>query len=79
MKKSNIINFNDKSKYKPDSAYLIVDGNEYELESFIFSGISTEGSRMVLSWNCTLDEMISYSKIMEVTINSKVAEAMFSE
>lgn len=66
----------EKNIVKKEGAFLILDGKEYELDSFILSGLSIEGNRIVLSWNSNLDEMINYNKILEVTINSKVLEAM---
>jgi len=37
---------------KDDVARLIIDGEEYELGSFVLSGESPDGKRLLFTWDC---------------------------
>lgn len=55
---------------------LKVDGEEFELASFVLSGESTTGSRLLFSFNVSLEEMITYSRILDIVVSEKVKNAI---
>lgn len=66
----------DSNENASDKAKLIIEGEEFELSSFVLSGEGPEGRRMLFNWNCSLDEMISYTKVLDVMINKKIGDAI---
>ena len=77
LAKHDIIALNGgKSGKKDEGAKLTIDGEEYDLESFVLSGEGPDGKRLLFSWNCSLDEMISYVKVLEVSVIKRVSDAM---
>lgn len=59
-----------------DKATLIVEGEKYELESFILSGENLDGRRVLFTWNASLDELCSYNTVLNVVITEKVRDAL---
>lgn len=68
------------NKKSPDtidnSAILIVNGQEIHLKSFVLSGESTEEHRVLLTWHSNLDELLSYTKSLEVLVHDRVKNAL---
>lgn len=79
-KNRNIIAFEGGKKGKisseDDSAILIVEGEQIDLDSFVLSGQNKDGSRVMLTWGCSLDSLTSYTKVLEVVVNEKIKEAL---
>lgn len=80
-KKPTIVALNS-SRKKAESvsgASLTVENEKIDLESFVLSGVDVEGRRCVLTWNCSLDELASYSVVLDTVIRDKVREAINDE
>jgi hypothetical protein len=55
-----------------EHATLQVDGEITTLGSFILSGETPEGKRVLFTWNCSIDEMISYAATLNCIVNKRV-------
>lgn len=53
---------------------LICDGKGIDLENFILCGNDTDGNRIVLTWNTSLDENLVFKEILDITIQDQVRE-----
>ena len=60
-------------------AKLIVEGQEIDLESFILSGCNSEGRRVLLTWQVSIDELCSYNTVLNVVVEDKIRETLSSE
>lgn len=74
-----VISLNDAKKENSNSAFLKMDGEEYELISFVLSGEDKNGKRVLITWQVSLDEMISCSKVLDVVVHEKVKESMANQ
>lgn len=69
-----------KKKTESDTgATLLVENEAIHLESFVLSGVDVEGRRCVLTWNCSLDELASYTVVLDTVIRDKVRDAINEE
>ncbi|QST02919.1 DUF3931 domain-containing protein (plasmid) [Pontibacillus sp. ALD_SL1] len=59
-----------------DNASLTIDGETFELDSFVLSGQNKDGKRVIFSWQVSLDEMVVYAKALEVVVNERMKEAL---
>lgn len=82
-KSQNIIALTGGSQKKKDThvpsseeAVLFVEGERMELDSFILSGCTTEGKRVLLTWNTSLDELLSYNSVLNIVVQDKVRDAI---
>lgn len=57
-------------------ATLIVDGESVNLDSFVLSGENTEGKRVLLTWNSSLDQLCSYNAVLNIVVEDKIREAL---
>lgn len=55
---------------------LLMDNEEIELESFVLSGMTTDGKRCVLTANCSVDELGAYSMILHTIIQEKIKDSL---
>lgn len=72
----NIINLNNRKEEPIEPARLITDGDTHELKSFIISGETPEGKRLILTWNASLDEILSYNSVLNICVQDSVRDAM---
>lgn len=80
-KKPTIVALNGgKKKTQSDAgATLSVENENIELESFVLSGVDVDGRRCVLTWNCSIDELASYSMVLDTVIRDKIRDAINDE
>lgn len=55
-----------------DIAKLLMDGEEFELSSFVLSGEDKNGRRVLFTYQVSLDETITYTKVLEVLVTEKI-------
>ncbi|MGM9986895.1 MAG: DUF3931 domain-containing protein [Bacillaceae bacterium] len=51
---------------------LQVDGEEYKLRNFVLAGEDENGKRVLLTWQLAIDELLAYSKIIDIIVAEKV-------
>lgn len=82
LDKKNIISINGgqpRSKDKTpaaDESVLYVEGERLDLDSFILSGCTVDGKRVLLTWNTSLDELLSYNAVLNIVVQDKVRESV---
>jgi hypothetical protein len=77
-KKDNIIMLNGgKTDASEDIAELKADDKVFKLKSFIISGETPEGKRLVFTWNASLDTILSYNYVMNIAVEDKVRDAFY--
>jgi hypothetical protein len=70
---------NENLTVSKDDAVLILNGNVFNLDSFILCGTSIEDGepdRVVLTWNSSVDEMVVYKNTLSVKIEDKLRESL---
>lgn len=81
-KKPNVISIDggkNKPKIDDDMAKLIVEGEEIELDGFLLSGCNKDQRRVLLTYNVSLDEMLSYLNVLKVVCEDKIREALVED
>lgn len=66
----------DASMPNSEESVLFIEGERVELESFILSGCTTEGKRVLLTWNTSLDELLSYNSVLNIVVQDKVRDSL---
>lgn len=62
-----------------DGAFLVLpNGEQYHLNSFVFSGQTTKGDRVAFAWNASLDEQVVYKNVLNIQIDDQVRAAFRS-
>ncbi|MBA2870508.1 hypothetical protein HNQ85_000766 [Anoxybacillus calidus] len=61
-----------------DMIHLQLGDDEVYLSSFVLSGEDHEGKRIILTWNTSIDDLINYTKILDVVVCEKVKEVLES-
>ncbi|MCD8502992.1 MAG: DUF3931 domain-containing protein [Bacillaceae bacterium] len=51
---------------------LIIDGESYSLSKFVVCGEDQSGKRVMFTWNTNLDELIIYTKILQLVADDKL-------
>jgi hypothetical protein len=59
-----------------DAAKLLVEGEVYDLDSFVLSGNNKDGKRIIFSWNVSLEEMVGYTKTLDVVCSERIKDAL---
>lgn len=49
----------------------------FKLKSFIISGETPEGKRLVFTFNASLDTILSYNSVMNIAVEDRVREAFY--
>lgn len=71
-----VVILSHRQEEKERSGKLILDDVEHELKSFIISGETPEGKRIIFTWNASLDEILSYNCILNICIQDKVRDSL---
>jgi hypothetical protein len=58
--------------------HLQLGDDEVYLSSFVLSGEDHEGKRIILTWNTSIDDLINYTKILDVVVCEKIKEVLDS-
>jgi hypothetical protein len=61
-----------------DMIHLQLGDDEVYLSSFVLSGEDHEGKRIILTWNTSIDDLINYTKILDVVVCEKIKEVLES-
>jgi hypothetical protein len=43
---------------------------------FVLSGEDINGRRVLLTWNCNIDEMVSFAKTLDVVVTKRIEQIM---
>ncbi|WP_028402755.1 DUF3931 domain-containing protein [Ectobacillus panaciterrae] len=76
----NIIAIDGGKGKSPETKYptLIMEGKTYELTSFILSGETPEGKRLVLSHMVSTDEYAGLVKTLDMVLQKRIERLFFS-
>jgi len=56
--------------------HLRLGDDDVYLSSFVLSGEDCNGKRVILTWNTSIDDLINYTKILDVVVTEKVKEVL---
>jgi|GEM_PF-1510939 len=56
--------------------HLKLGDDDVFLSSFVLSGEDSNGKRVVLTWNTSVDDLINYTKILDVVVTEKIKEVL---
>jgi hypothetical protein len=59
-----------------DGARIEVEGELIDLGMFVLSGEDINGRRVLLTWNCNIDEMVSFAKTLDVVVTKRIEQIM---
>ncbi|WP_044747733.1 DUF3931 domain-containing protein [Bacillus alveayuensis] len=58
--------------------HLQFGDDQVYLSSFVLSGEDHEGKRIILTWNTSIDDLVNYTKILDVVVSEKIKEVLDS-
>lgn len=70
------------SQIAKEEAYVVINGQKIDLDSFILCGTAIEGedkNRVVLTWNSSVDEMVIYKSTLNIAIEDKLRASLRGE
>lgn len=65
-----------RSPEKSTGSYINIEGDIVKLGSFVLSGETDEGKRVLLTFNCSPDELTSYAKTLDIVVSKRIEQIM---
>ncbi|WP_162595892.1 DUF3931 domain-containing protein [Bacillus sp. CGMCC 1.16541] len=64
------------SDYRKKGGSVSIDGERTELNTFILCGEDTNGKRVMLTYNTSIDDMTTLLKTLDVMISERISATM---